>query len=73
MTTVAIHIGENPDLETFLAERIHEFNAAATGYHDAESFAASSRNDSGGIDAGIAGFTRRRAFTLAEGTNRSRG
>lgn len=57
MTTVAIQIGDAPDLEAFLADRIYEFNAAATGYHDAESFAASCRSDSGGITAGISGFT----------------
>ena len=57
MTIAAIQIGDAPDLETFLADRIYEFNAAATGYHDAESFAASCRSDSGGITAGITGFT----------------
>jgi len=57
MTTVAIYVGDASDLETFLAERIYEFNAAATGYHDAESFAGSHRNGSGDIEAEITGFT----------------
>ena len=57
MTAVDIHVGDASDLETFLAERIYEFNAAATGYRDAESFAARCRDDSGEIEAGITGFT----------------
>lgn len=57
MTTIAIRADEAPELEAFLAERIYEHNAAATGYHDAESFAASCRSESGVIQAGIAGFT----------------
>jgi len=57
MTTVTIEIGDALDLEAFLADRIYEFNAAATGYRDAESFAASCRSDAGRITAGITGFT----------------
>jgi GNAT superfamily N-acetyltransferase len=45
------------ELEAFLAERIYEFNAQATGYFDGESFAAAQRDATGTILAGISGYT----------------
>jgi GNAT superfamily N-acetyltransferase len=44
-------------LESFLAERIYEFNSAATGYFDAQSFGASQRDEHGNVVAGITGYT----------------
>ena len=56
MTPVAVRTGEAPAVEAFLARRILEYNAAATGYHDAESFFAV-EEDAGTIIAGISGWT----------------
>ena len=53
---IAIRAGDAPEVEAFLAERIYEYNAAATGYHDAESFTAVQDND-GTVEAGISGYT----------------
>jgi GNAT superfamily N-acetyltransferase len=44
-------------LEGFLAERIYEFNSAATGYFDGESFGAAQRDEHGNVVAGITGYT----------------
>ncbi|HEX3122500.1 MAG TPA: GNAT family N-acetyltransferase [Rhodanobacteraceae bacterium] len=49
--------GDCEDIETFLAERIYEFNSKTTGYFDGESFAATQKDESGTILAGISGFT----------------
>jgi GNAT superfamily N-acetyltransferase len=57
MATITIRTGEAPELEAFLAERIYEYNAAVTGYHDGESFSAIHQGASGTLDAGIAGHT----------------
>jgi len=57
MATITVRTGDAPDLESFLAERIYEYNAAATGYHDGEAFSAVHQNESGSIEAGIYGFT----------------
>ena len=57
MTTIAVRVGGAPELEAFLAERVYEFNAAATGYDDAELFTASHESESGSVDAGICGYT----------------
>jgi GNAT superfamily N-acetyltransferase len=57
MTTIPVRIGDDPALEAFLSERIYEFNAAATGYHDGESFSAQIQSDADGIEAGAYGFT----------------
>lgn len=51
------HSGDCRDLDAFLAERIYEFNANATGYFDGESFGAAQRDASGTILAGVSGFT----------------
>lgn len=45
------------ELEAFLAERIYEFNAKATGYFDGESFGAAQKDESGNVLAGISGYT----------------
>jgi GNAT superfamily N-acetyltransferase len=57
MTEIAIRTGDDPALETLLAERIYEYNAAATGYHDGETFTAVHRSDAGEVDAGTSGYT----------------
>ena len=54
---IIIRVGDAPEVEAFLAERIYEFNAAATGYRDGESFSATQRDDTGVIRAGISGYT----------------
>src|SRR5690348_15818242 len=57
MAKIAVRVGDAPELENFLAERIYEYNAAATGYHDAEFFTATQASESGVIHAGICGYT----------------
>jgi predicted N-acetyltransferase YhbS len=59
MTLPAIELqcGDCQEIETFLSERIYEFNTKATGYFDDESFAAVQRDESGQIVAGISGHT----------------
>ncbi|HEY1289549.1 MAG TPA: GNAT family N-acetyltransferase [Burkholderiales bacterium] len=57
MKPIAVRVGDAPQIEAFLAGRIYEFNAAATGYHDAESFTAVREDGSGAIEAGISGYT----------------
>lgn len=57
MATIAVQRGDAPEIEAFLAERIYEHNAAATGYHDAESFTAIQEDAAGAVEAGIAGYT----------------
>jgi GNAT superfamily N-acetyltransferase len=54
---IAVRTGDAPDVETFLADRIYEHNAKATGYFDAESFSAVHQSDAGEIEAGICGYT----------------
>jgi GNAT superfamily N-acetyltransferase len=54
---IVLCVGDAPEIEAFLAERIYEFNAAATGYHDGKSFSATQRDESGVIQAGISGYT----------------
>jgi ribosomal protein S18 acetylase RimI-like enzyme len=48
---------ESPEVEAFLAERIYEYNAKATGYFDGKSFSATRRDESGAIRAGVSGYT----------------
>lgn len=57
MATIAVRVGDAPAFEAFLAQRIYEFNAAATGYHDAELFTAAHESESGTVEAGICGYT----------------
>lgn len=49
--------GDCREVDDFLAERIYEFNAAATGRFDAETFAAVHRDRAGAIQAGVSGYT----------------
>ena len=57
MALPVVRVGDAPAIQAFLAERLHEFNAKATGYFDGESFTAVEQDDSGAIQAGIAGYT----------------
>ena len=45
------------ELESFLADRIYEFNSEATGYFDGKLLAGSIRNDGGEVIAGFSGHT----------------
>ncbi|MEJ8837469.1 GNAT family N-acetyltransferase [Ramlibacter sp. AN1133] len=56
---IPIHIrrGEAPEFEAFLCERIYAYNAAATGYHDAECFSAALEGQDGAVEAGVCGYT----------------
>ena len=54
---VVLLVGEDPETQAFLADRIYEFNSKATGYFDGESFSGTQRDESGGIRAGICGYT----------------
>jgi len=55
--TITVRTGDAPQLEAFLAERIYEYNAAATGQDDGESFTAIRENGVGESQAGISGYT----------------
>lgn len=59
MASVHIDIlsAENPELETFLGDRLYEFNVAATGIADGELLSAAISDDAGAVIAGIAGHT----------------
>jgi ribosomal protein S18 acetylase RimI-like enzyme len=54
--TIAL-AGDVPEVESFLAERIYEFNAKATGSFDGLAFSATQRDSTGAILAGISGHT----------------
>jgi len=56
-SAITLRVGEAPDVEAFLAERIYEFNSRATGYSDAESFSGTHEDESGVVRAGISGYT----------------
>ena len=55
--TITIRTGDAPQIEAVLAERIYEYNAAATGRDDGEAFTAIRESSSGEIEAGISGHT----------------
>jgi ribosomal protein S18 acetylase RimI-like enzyme len=55
--TITVRTGDAPQIEAFLVERIYEYNAAATGHDDGESFTAVPESSSGEIEAGISGYT----------------
>lgn len=57
MANIAIRVGDAPELEAYLTERIYEYNATATGYRDAELFSAAQATESGAVEAGISGHT----------------
>jgi len=48
---------ECQELETFLTERIYEFNSEATGYFDGRFLGAVLRSATGGVVAGLSGHT----------------
>ena len=54
---IVVRTGDAPEIEHFLAERIYEFNARATGYFDGDHFSGTRRDASGVIRAGIYGYT----------------
>ena len=49
--------GEAQQIEAFLAERIYDYNARATGYFDGRTFSSVQRDHCGRIRAGISGYT----------------
>lgn len=57
LDSVRITVDEALQVEAFLAERVYEYNARATGYFDGKTFSAVRRDDAGSIRAGIAGYT----------------
>jgi GNAT superfamily N-acetyltransferase len=57
MHSIAVRAGEDRAFEAFLSDRIYEYNAAATGYRDAECFSAALRGAGGVIEAGVYGYT----------------
>ena len=57
MNRVAIRVGDALEVEAFLAQRIYEYNAEATGYGDAEDFAALQHDAAGAAEAGVSGYT----------------
>jgi len=54
---IVLCVGEASEIQAFLAARIYEYNSQATGYFDGESFSGTQRDESGGIRAGICGYT----------------
>src|SRR5690349_3462148 len=54
---IIVRVGDAPDTQAYLAERIYEFNAKATGYSDGESFSAVQRDEAAAIRAGVYGYT----------------
>lgn len=57
LPSIAVHVGEAPEIQAFLDDRLYEYNARATGYFDGESFSCTHHDESGGIQAGIFGYT----------------
>src|SRR5262245_26271000 len=56
-TTIDVRSGDAPQLEALLAQRIYDYNAAATGCDDGESFSAARTDASGDVEAGVCGWT----------------
>jgi GNAT superfamily N-acetyltransferase len=54
---IVLRVGDAPEIQAFLDERIYEYNSKATGYFDGESFSGTQRDESGNIRAGICGYT----------------
>ncbi len=54
---IVVRVGDAPEIEHFLAERIYEFNSKATGYFDGDHFSLTQRDKSGAIRAGLYGYT----------------
>jgi len=56
-TPVSVRVGEAPEIQAFLADRIYEFNSKTTGLFDGETFSATQTDASNAIRAGIYGYT----------------
>lgn len=52
-----VRMGDAPEIQAFLDDRIYEFNSNATGYFDGESFSSVRRDEAGVIRAGVYGYT----------------
>jgi hypothetical protein len=71
---IVLHVGDAPETEAFLAERIYEFNSNATGYFDGEYFSGMQRDESGAVRAGIYGYTWEvAAISVTSGSTRPSG
>jgi len=57
LEAVRIEVGEALEIEAFLAERVYDYNARATGYFDGRTYSSVQRDQSGQIRAGISGYT----------------
>ena len=57
MERIAVLVDDAGAVDRFLADRIYEFNAAATSRDDGELFAATRRDAAGAVVAGISGYT----------------
>ena len=57
MSGIILSVGDDPEVEDFLAQRIYEYNAATTGHRDAESYTAVRRGEAGIVVAGACGYT----------------
>lgn len=57
MSEITISTGGSTEVEAFLSERIYEFNASVTGYHDGETFSVVRRNERREIEGGASGHT----------------
>jgi len=57
LDSIRMDVHEAAEIDAFLAERIYEYNARATGYFDGKSFSAVQRDRFGEIKAGISGHT----------------
>jgi ribosomal protein S18 acetylase RimI-like enzyme len=55
--TFCVRVGDAPEIEAFLGQRLHEHNAAAINRFDGESFSAVQESADGVIGAGICGYT----------------
>jgi GNAT superfamily N-acetyltransferase len=56
-TVTLLDESECEAMESFLADRIYEFNAEATGYTDGKLLAGAIRSDGGAVVAGFSGYT----------------
>lgn len=54
---IVVREEHDPELESFLGDRLYEFNSSTTGINDGRLFIASIRNEDGEIIAGVHGHT----------------
>jgi len=57
LESIRVGVGEALEIEAYLAERIYDYNAKATGYFDGRMYSAVQRDHRGQISAGISGYT----------------